>query len=504
MRNSKSISLSDFSGGLNTKDSYTDIKVSETYDLDNIILMPRSGFQKRNGNSKLNATAMASGASVHGIGYYRQKDLDEWLLAIAGTKIYSTAALSGTMTDITGSVTITAGNDNIWTYSQMNDIAIFVGGARATDVPVKWTGSGNAAALGGTPPVGAFGIVANNRLFIGNTIANPSRMQWCILGNPEDWSGAGSGSTDISTNDGDGLVGASLIGVDHLLVFKQNSIHELIVRTSPFPTYPLFRNVGAISNKSIVNVDGVVYFITPEPRMKATDGTQIVDFDDRIDSVWDSLNKSRLQYIHGVYDKRRKLILWFCSSSVSSTHDICIAWDLDRKCWLQFTTGHKMNDSAIAQDRLIYGGAYDGHVYRIDDPDEENDASESGNPINGYWRSGWISIGDMTTTNHVPYVDLNFVTQDTGDFRFSYGYDFNTDAKEYVVDMRSVGPLYDNRYFYDDGNIYGGTTDKTKLLWLKGNGKFFQFKIFHNNSDQRFKFNRLEMPAKELSASASK
>lgn len=488
-RRSKGVVFSDFSGGLNADASPTTLELNQALDLDNVILLPKSGFKKRNGNSTYNSSAMASGAAVHGLGYYRQSDGDEWLMAITGTALFK-SEFDGTMDTITGSLTITTGQDNIWTYEQMNDIAIFVGGNRAADVPIKWSGSGNGAALGGTPPVGKFCIKGNNRLFIGNTVANPSRIYWSILGNPEDWSGSGSGSQDVSTNDKDQLVGAVLLSNDHLLVFKQNSIHELVIRTAPFPLFPLFSNVGSICPP--VDVDGIAFFITPEPRMKATDGTKIIDFPDTINSIWDGLVKTRLQYIQGVYDRVRRLVMWFCSSGGSSTNNYCIAWDLDRKAWLKFTTGHDMNVISIMKDRTLYGGAYDGKVYELNDSDETNDASEGGAAIDGYWRSGWMDMDQMIHMKHIPYVDLNFRSQGSGTFDFSHGYDFNQDTNTVSISQAAGGSLWDSATW--DSSTWGGLNDKTKMEHIKGNGKFFQFRIRNANASQRLTFNRLAFP----------
>jgi hypothetical protein len=70
--------------------------------------------------------------------------------AIFGTKFYED--VSGTWTDRTGAITIS--NDNLVqaiNHQQgANKYAIYV---NSTDAPWKWTGSGNAAVLGGSPPV---------------------------------------------------------------------------------------------------------------------------------------------------------------------------------------------------------------------------------------------------------------------------------------------------------------------------------------------------------------
>lgn len=503
MRNSKALRFTDFSGGLNTYDSPTTIAINQSLDLDNIILLPKSGFKKRNGNSVFNSSAMASGAQVQGLGYFRKITGSDWLMAIAGNKIYSSASLTGTMSDITGSVTITGGNNNIWTYAQMNDLTIFVGGALSTDVPIKWSGSGNAAVLGGSPTPSEFCVLAANRLFLGNNVANPSRIYWSVLGDPEDWSGVGSGSQDISTNDGDYLVGGATLNANHMLLFKQNSIHDMVLTASPFPVFPLFKGVGAASKRGIVEVDGALYFITPQPRMKATDGTRVEDFPDTINPLWDSLNPNRLKYIQGIYDRRRRLILWFCSNSSSSTNDICIAWDLNRKCWLQFTTGHKMNAAATMSDRTIYAGAYNGKVYKLDDPVTTDDASESSTAVDAHWRSGWIDEEAMILSKGAIYADLNFSTQESGTFIFSYGFDFNQDSKNESVSMAGGGSLYDIAT-YDSVDVYGGLPDKTRLVFMKGKGKFFQYQLRNANSGESFSFNRMEIPIKGFAPTAAK
>lgn len=495
MRRSKSVIFSDFSGGWNADDSPTSLALNQALDLDNIVLLPRSGFKKRNGNSLFNSTAMNSGAAVHGLSYYRQADGDDWMVSIAGNKIYKSDDLDGTMDDISAALTITSGQNHIWNAVSMNDLIILIGGNRSADSPIKWNGTGNAAVLGGSPPAGKVVVQASNRLFIANTEALPSRVQWSVVGDPEDWSGDGSGEADISANDGDEITALAHLGTDHLITFKQNSIHELVLGAgSPFPVYPLYRNVGAISGRGVVDVDGVLYFITPEPRMKAFDGTKIIHFPDTINSVWDSLNKSRLQYLQGVYDRTRHLVLWFVSYGTSDTNNFCIVWDLTRKCWLKFSTGHSMNCVAHMQDRKIYAGNYVGKVFKMDDSTTVDDASESVVAETAYWRSGWMDLEDMINSKHIPYIDIGFHAQTSGTFAFSYGYDFLQDAKSVSISQSTSGFRLGTDLL-DVGRL-GGQTDKSKLSFMRGNGKFFQFALTNNGESQAFQINKVAFPVK--------
>jgi len=492
-RRSKAIPIFDFTGGLNTKSSVTSLELNQSRDIQNINILPNGGFEKRQGNVAFNASAMASSAAVHGLGYYRQSDGDDFLMAIAGTGVFKSDSLDGTMDTITGAVTVTTGQDNIWTHSVLNNLSIFVGGA--PDAPIKWNGSGNADVLGGSPPSGAFGLTANNRLFIGDTTANPSRIAWSILGNPEDWTGTGSGTQDVQANDGDVLVGAAVHSIDHMLLFKQNSIHDLAIRTAPFPLFPLFREVGAISKRGILNVDGIVYFITPEPRMKATDGSQIIDFPDTIDNVWDSLNPARLKYLHGLYYRRLHQIWWFVSTTSATSHDLVIIWDLKRKCWLRHTTGYKMNVSCIAQDRTAYCGAYDGKLYRQDVTNVYSDASETNTEIDSILRSGWMGLNDETLLKVAIHAMVNFQLQTSGQFELSYGYNFNTDTTIESISQATTASTYDTAVY--DNAFFGGNSDAVRLIHMSGSGNFFQYAFRHNTAGEAWAINGLTLAMQE-------
>lgn len=492
-RVSPSYRVFDFSGGLVTNSPATALQLNQASDLQNINLLSSGGFVKRRGNAEFNSSAMNSGADVQGLGYYRQGDGDDWLMAIAGAKIFKSDSLDGTMDDITGAVVITAAQNNLWTHSVMNDTSIFVGGA--PDAPIAWPGTGNAAALAGTPPNGNFGIQFNNYFFIGNTTANPSRIQWSVLGDPTDWAGTGSGSQDVSTNDGDTLIGASALTNDRLILFKENSIHELIGRTSPFPVFLKVKGIGAAGKQAIVNVDDIIYFVTPEPRMKAFDGYKVYDFPDTIDDVWNGLNANRVAYIQGFYNKRLKQIWWICSNGSATTNNYCIVWDLQRKCWLRHTAGYGMNQIVLAQDRTIYGGAYDGKLYEMDKSSTFTDASETTTAISAYWRSGWHDLESMIQQKYAPYVDINFKAQTTGTYEYGYGFDFVSDSKISSRSMQAPGSQWD-QFLWDVGR-WGGQTDLTSLIFMKGRGKFIQFLLRNKNDNEQLQINGLEIPIKK-------
>lgn len=482
--------FSDFSGGLATAKPISNLNPNESPNLRNVVITQGKGIEKRHGNTEFNGTAMSSGAAVTGLAYYKLLGGSDFLLAIAGSSVFKSDSLDGTMDDITGAVSITSNQNNLWTFSQINDLGIFVGGA--PNAPIKWNGTGNAAALGGTPPNGSFGFSNNNRMFIGGTSASPSTIYWSVLGNVEDWSSAGSGNIDIEKNDGDTLVGAAVLNNDTVLIFKQNSINQLVTRSAPFPYYRLFPNVGAVGKRAIVNVNGLVYFITPQGRMLITDGTKIVDESEipalaNIDDIWSGLNQSRLQYITGFYmdGVGFEHIVWMVSSSGSSTNDLALVWDIRNKCWLRHTTGYKGNSAARTQSGAIYTGHYNGKIYLQNASSVYADASEATpGAIDAYWSSYWSRMDSFSQSFSVYRSAIGLTSQAAGLLNVGYGYDYSSDSYSDSVSLESPGSRWDELLW--DVGVWGGGGDLIRNIFTKGRGANFQISFSNRVATQSF------------------
>lgn len=475
----------DFSGGLASNRPTTLLNPNQALYANNVFITAGKGIQQRYGNTVFNSSAMTGSGAITGLGYFKPVSGNDHLIAITGAKIFESTALDGTMNDITGAVTITSSANNIWTYTPFNNLAIFVGGA--PDAPIKYSGSGNAAALGGSPISGNFGFSVNNRMFIGNTTANPSRVAWSILSNPEDYSGVGSGSTDVQVNDGDVLIGAGILSNDVVLLFKKNSVHQMLTRTSPFPVFPLFKNVGAIGKNAIVVANGICYFITPQAKMKATDGTNIIDFPEDVDDIWSGLNVSRLPFIQGFrnqgigYDH----IVWTCTTGSNSTNTLAIIWDLDNKCWLQHKSGYSGNIFALNLNGTIYMGSYDGKIYTQDVKNTNSDASEtSPGMIGGIWRTGWNINGSLQHTVHPFRINIAMLAQSAGNLTVGYGFDFNTDQIVQPVIMQSPGSVWDVDKW--DAATWGAQSDVIRSIFPVGRGSAFQLTFSNSSASQTF------------------
>ena len=501
-----SFTINDFSGGLNSNSAVTELDLNEALDESNVIVGPSgSFFRTRYGDTEFNASAMNSGANVQGLGYAKFTSADDFLVAVCGNMLFRSATgLGGTMSDISGVLTITAGQNNIWTQFTFNDVHLGFGGpATNPDAPWSWTGSGNAAVLGGSPPSAYGAFHANNRVFAFRTAANPSRILWSILGNQADWTGTGSGNADIWTSDNDSLTAAAVMDNSTVLLFKENSIHKMIISqlvSSAFPIYPIVKGSGCVGKHACVVADGLCYFITSQGRMKITDGERIYDDKDypnlaSMDDLWSATNSSRWQYTQGMrvvgadYDQ----IWWAVSSSSSqTTNNWKFIWDLKNRCWLRDKTGYAVNVATTTQAGIPYGGHTNGKIYKKDVSTATTDASNSSTQIDSYWTSGWIKENSLEKIKQPRKANLSFVSQSSGNIQFSWGFDFNSATQTTSIDQRVNAGVWGQGMW--GSMVWGGATDLIRPIRITGRGNVFQYRI--RNIDSKMKINSLEFSGK--------
>lgn len=489
--NGQNIEVGDFSKGLNTFDPEYDSPLNQSPDLDNIILLDK-GFKKRNGDSAWNSSAMVStSTAVVGAGYIQFNSGTEFLNAIAGTKFFTDSGLSGTMTDTTGAVTITTGQNNLWTPVSFNNLQIWFGGA--PDAPFKYSGSGNAAALGGSPPSAYTAFAANNRVFAISTAANPSRIFWPVLGDPEDWSSAGSGSADVNKSDGEALQCGVVTGPDTAILFKNSSTHMMVLTRQPFPIYQLQKGIGIAGRNAYAYAHGTLYFVTPGRRMMSTSrtvyssgGSAFDVYPNDINDIWDSINTSRIQYIQGIYVQQYEWIVWLVSTGSSTTNNYAIVWDIQRKCFLRCTTGFKGNVITIVQNRRLFAGHYNGKLFEKLKSTIFSDASEtSPGAIDAYWRTPFRNLGDgLDSTIHPLYLSVSALSESASTLDISYGFDFTGTQTTQTFSLAAAGSLWDVAQW--DSGVWGGQNALILRQFVAGRGNLFSFKMRNATASQGF------------------
>lgn len=197
---------------------------------------------------------------------FNKEDGSSGIFATSGNKIYRYDPATTELVDASGGLTLP--NDTYWQWVTWRDIAIGVNRANtasgATN-PVKITSAtGNAAALGGTPPKGLYIEVWNDRIWIVNA-DDTSSVKCSSLGLPENYTNTGKAGSQAFE------FGMEITGIkahrDRLFVFGKDTI-QYIQAGSPntdleqYEIKTFSSKVGCVSAYSIQSVLDDLIFLS--------------------------------------------------------------------------------------------------------------------------------------------------------------------------------------------------------------------------------------------------
>jgi len=134
-----------FNGGLNTTNGPLSLNDTESPSLQNIDFNKFGSILKRSGYLNLNSTVSSGSVQADGLMWYEYVSSGTYasnLLEATNGHMLQMSGLNGTWNDITGSVTITAGNFFSSTNWANN---IFM--TNGQDSPIYWTGTGNVTTI---------------------------------------------------------------------------------------------------------------------------------------------------------------------------------------------------------------------------------------------------------------------------------------------------------------------------------------------------------------------
>lgn len=244
-------------------------------------LSPIGGFSRRMGYSRLNSSAFNSGAIMTGLYNSEYSSGTNVLIGTGGTKIQKMDNLDGTWDDLTGGLTLTAGQNNLYSFAMLNDIAIC---ANDVDNCIQVSSALSASAIGAATFTSALFVVEyRGYMFYGNTVESATREPDRLRFSNNNVPGTIT-STDtilVHKKQGGQLRGA-IVYKDRLLCFKENGLYEILFQptrvASDGTLFPFIQNpnpvlvgIGAQSHRTLV------HFTTPSTHNNPGDYIFFVD-----------------------------------------------------------------------------------------------------------------------------------------------------------------------------------------------------------------------------------
>lgn len=263
----RTLSVPDWSGGINTSIQPTEIADNEAQDILNFEFDDSGNLSTRCGAMELFGTAYSD--RITSLHYYTSDSGEIGILFTTANKLYIVETDGSAVTELTGSLTLPT--DTYWQWRTFDGVAIGVNRATSGDNPVKVNTSSVASALGGSPPKAKFIEVWNSRVWLAGASA-PNTLYGSALGLPEDWTttgDAGKVTINIDPNDGDQIMGLWATR-EALYVFKRQKIYRVVaINPAAAPTLAsnlkveiFAKNIGCVSAYSIQSTLDDVLFLS--------------------------------------------------------------------------------------------------------------------------------------------------------------------------------------------------------------------------------------------------
>lgn len=487
------IDISDFSGGLNTRDGAGGVADNELTRSWNTYLLA-SGIAKRNGYTEYNDSLRIDGAEQGSGIVYAPFSAGGKIVAVAGDSI----AYKGTSawTNCTGSVHITADKQYTWTF-----ILDKLVGVNGTDKPIYWDGTGNCDSLAGTniPTAPTACVEFRGRLVLaqGNTIYWSEYLNSWTTFHPDDYQQFDGTITGLAiSGSGDN---------ERLIIFTRNSITACtfdayigasIGGRGVFKFNTISTKHGCISPYSIqecVTDDGNLVLIWADiDGLKALSGTTVIKLTDKIQPNWDSLDESMLDEVIGLHYKTKRWYMLVCSDA-GTTHDQVIVYDLRNWCvsgifdWDISAIGIVPSGNT---DQLV-GSDYNGYWHLYD-----SGYNDGGTAIDAYFRTKAYDNKDPLHDKQFASVGLQMAYLGAYPISISAFYDYSEDSYNVTYTPVQRGALLGSLVLGTDRlSSSGGLV--TIGNQLKGRGRSVMILVANNVNNQTFQIYKINVPYEE-------
>jgi hypothetical protein len=479
----------DYSGGLN--DTFSSIRVAdnEATSLQNVVFTNSGSFKTRGGSAKtMTGSTLGATTDTNGIFFYQPTSGAKFLVGVfSDNKIrkmdYATGGgpdggFDNEKDDITGSLSFSVDQDDVASFAVGEDILIIEDGLNTT-APYKWTGSGDAADLGGSPPNCTMVAYHKRQAWCAGNNSNPSTLYFSDLDDIENWTTALSGNLTIETNDGS-EIRAIEPGFDSMYAWKDFSIWR--ISGDDKDNYELERmvqGIGTKSSDSIQIVGNDFIFTDGQGDTYIYDGgIKVRLISSKIEETMDESNFTRFTKIRTtLFDKDYYLSL---SSVGSSTHDTVLVFDTFNLAWTKFS-GMNINAMTVGDDDggedIIYFGDYTGFVYEY-----PSGTSDAGTAIDMFYTTKQFRFPEVKQNK--TFKVMNVFIKQAGDYNLNVEVrqDFIGTGTSQAVNLSSTDSSFGTAVYGIDA--YGGENIIIGRLEYNLEGQFFQIEYSNSNLDE--------------------
>lgn len=178
----EAIQIRDLSGGLYFNKKRTAIPDNAAETCDRVMWLNKR-LTRTPGFVRAHSSALNTGAT--GLGGINFRNDSNNLVTVFGNKVFENSSTT-TPDDITGAYSLSS-TERVQFLEHKEGSTQYIIGVQKGSAPFKWTGTGDIAALGGSPPNCKWIAGYNRFTWIANAANAENRVYWSALTDPETW-----------------------------------------------------------------------------------------------------------------------------------------------------------------------------------------------------------------------------------------------------------------------------------------------------------------------------
>jgi len=545
MATKRTISIRDFSGGLNQRVNATMIRDNQSPDLLNCYV-DQGAIVKRSGCRRWNQAALDI-KPVNSMHRYYREDGTKKLIALCGDTMYYVPDNGSAATALTGA-----------SFTKPVEFSTYINNLYITnqdDGYFKYDNSTIAAPPANPDPAPYCKWLiphGGNRMWAANTASARSTLYYSGDSDPTAWDL--ESSADISSDDGDEITGMASF-MEDLLIFKNNSIWVAQGTYDPDNELSIVKrvtDVGCVAGRSIVTLNNRVYFLGKEG-IYEFDGVAARLISEAVENILDNISPSQREWACAGGADGKYYLSYAPLGSNKNTE--MLVYDTMGRCWTKYSGKYAeaadivMLSGADDQNEILVGTSDDtGLVYELnsggsDDGDSGTATSATGTTLvdssktwsadmwignkiqitagtgSGYEYtitdndatsvtvSGWTTQPDSTSEYTIVGDAINFYfytksfsldipeskkkfkklwvyAESGGDYYLDIGYYFDLATTGSTTQLSLLGPGAKWGSAIWGTDLWGGTSIINEKLQAAGKGRYFQFKFSNNGAEQ--------------------
>jgi hypothetical protein len=348
--------------GVNNNDDVSSISDNQSVDTLNTVLDSVGAIMPRQGYTKLLTTKL--GGPITGGAAFYKSDGTSQLVYGSGQYLYKYNNAGGSTAINTSLFNPTTP----WSFDVYGDVLYGVDGNEL----ISYNGSTNAA------------VVSTSGIFTTPTVCRVHKNRlWVAQGSNVYFSDSNNPTSlpvvnvfEVNTNDGQSIVAMEEL-LDSLVVFKTDSIW--LIKGEPLGAgsnttlgnlnlQQINSSVGAVSMRSVVGVDSVIYFMG-RAGLYMFENNQIKLLSQAVNGTFrNDMNPNALSNAWGIYSAWQKKYILGYTSNASSTPDKALCYDLllnDFTVWDHLPGGWAINFRFNQLDSVVMGDPNQGNIYEL-------------------------------------------------------------------------------------------------------------------------------------------